>query len=389
MSGRRLALCYVVPGRDLVPGSSVARQVLGLARALAAHADVTLAVRRVLGDVAGEPFGVVALEPNARGKGQDAATSQRALGRFVEERCAEFGVVLEGGWSLSGKLTAWFAQRGIPAVPIVDHLTPGGWLAPIEAGRAWLAASGRYLRRAPVVVAGSEELKTGIIERWRVKPERIEVIGPAVDRARLAHQDQAAARRRLGLSPDHRILVAGGVLDRARDLTPIIEAVERAGDPKLRLHVLGEGERRPELERLAGGSATVTFHGRVAEELVPAYLAAADLCVAVEHAEPPLDDARSDAAFVVRECLAAGRPVAVGGGSSPHPLVRHLVSGFLVEHDLLAWVRFLQRDCPSRNTLRIMGQAATATPLEGVEQQAAAYLAAAERARHAASTAAR
>jgi hypothetical protein len=57
------------------------------------------------------------------------------------------------------------------------------------------------------------------------------------------------------------------------------------------------------------------------------------------------------------------------------------VSGFLVEHDLLAWVRFLQRDCPSRNTLRMMGRAATATPLEDVDQQAAAYLAVAERAR--------
>jgi hypothetical protein len=383
VSGRRLSICYVVPGRDLVPGSSAARQVLGLARALAEHADVTLAFRRVLGDVAGEPFGVVALEPNARG-GQDAATSQRALGRFVEERCAAFGVVLEGGWSLSGKLTAWLAQRGVPAVPIVDHLAPGGWLAPIEAGRSWLAASGRYLRRAPVVVAGSEELKLAIVARWRVQPDRIAVIGPAVDRARLSQQDQTAARRRLGLSPDHRVLVAGGVLDRARDLTPIIEAVHRVGDPMLRLHVLGEGERRNELERLAGGDAAIAFHGRVAEELVPAYIAAADLCVAVEHAEPPLDDVRGEAAFSVRESLAAGRAVALGAERSHHALVRHLVSGFLVEHELLAWVRFLQRDCPSRNTLRLMGQAATATPLDGVEQQAAAYLAAAERARRAA-----
>jgi glycosyltransferase involved in cell wall biosynthesis len=381
MTGRRLSICYAVPGRDLVPGSSAARQLLGLARSLAAHADVTLAFRRVLGDVAGEPFGVVALEPNARAQGQDAAASRRALGRFVEERCAEFGVVLEGGWSLSGKLTAWFAQRGIPAVPIVDHLAPGGWLVPIETGRAWLAASGRYLRRAPVVVAASEELKAEIVARWRVVPDRITVIGPAVDRARLSHQDQAAARRRLGLSPDHRILVAGGVLDRARDLTPIIEAVQRVGDPMLRLHVLGEGDRRLALERLVGGSPAVVFHGRVAEELVPAYLAAADLCVAVESDAPPQDDVRGEAVFTVRECLAAGRPVAVGSGRSPHPLVRHLVSGFLVEHDLLAWVRFLQRDCPSRNTLRILGQAATATPLDGVEQQAAAYLAAAERAR--------
>jgi glycosyl transferase family 1 len=290
-------------------------------------------------------------------------------------------VVLEGGWSLSGKLTAWFAQRGIPAVPIVDHLATGGWLAPIESGRAWLAASGRYLRRAPVVVAGSEELKAAIVARWRVQPDRIAVIGPAVDRARLSQQDQTAARLRLGLSPDHRILVAGGVLDRARDLTPIIEAVHRVGDPMLRLHVLGEGERRPELERLAGGGAAISFHGRVAEELVPAYIAAADLCVAVEHPEPPMDDARGEAAFSVRESLAAGRPVALGAERSHHALVRHLVSGFLIEHDLLAWVRFLQRDCPSRNTLRIMGQAATATPLDGVEEQAAAYLAAAERAR--------
>jgi glycosyltransferase involved in cell wall biosynthesis len=380
VSGRRLSVCYVVPGRDLVPGSSNARQVLGLARALAAQADVTLAFRRVLGDVAREPFDVVALEPGAHGAGQDSAASQRALGRFVEERCAAFGVVLEGGWSLSGKLTAWFAQRGIPAVPIVDQLAPGGWLSPIEAGRAWLAASGRYLRRASVVVAGTEEIKSAIIARWRVRPDRIVVIGPAVDRARLSQQDQASARLRLGLSPDHRILVAGGVLDRARDLTPIIEAVHRVGDPRLRLHVLGEGERRSQLEQLAGGSTAIVFHGRVGEESVPAHLAAADLCVAVEP-KPPLDDARGEAAFSVREGLAAGRPVALGAEGSHHALVRHLVSGFLIEHDLLAWVRFLQRDCPSRNTLRIMGQAATATPLDGVEQQATAYLAAAERAR--------
>jgi hypothetical protein len=61
--------------------------------------------------------------------------------------------------------------------------------------------------------------------------------------------------------------------------------------------------------------------------------------------------------------------------------VRHLVSGFLVEHDLLAWIRFLQRDCPSRNTLRIMGQAATASPIEPLHRVASAYLESIDRAR--------
>jgi glycosyltransferase involved in cell wall biosynthesis len=381
MKGNRLSICYVHPGRDLVPGSSYSRQVLGLARVLAARADVTLAFRRVASRIEGEPFEVVGLEPAGPEERPDGAASQQALGRFVQERCSRFSVVLEGGWSLSGKLTAWCAQRGIAAVPIVDLVAAGGWLVPIETGRAWLAASGRYLRRAPVVIAGSEELKSAIVARWGVDPDRIVAIGPGVDRARLFPQDQAGARRQLGLKPEHRVLVAGGVLDRARDLTPIIEAVQRVGDPLLRLHVIGDGPERPELERLAGPGVAVTFHGLVPEDLIPAYIAAADLCVAVEPSGAAANDPIGESAFSVRECLAAGRPVVIAGGGTAHRLVRHLVSGFLVEHDLLAWVRFLQRDCPSRNTLRMMGRAATATPLEDVDQQAAAYLAVAERAR--------
>jgi hypothetical protein len=86
----------------------------------------------------------------------------------------------------------------------------------------------------------------------------------------------------------------------------------------------------------------------------------------------------------VAECLVSGRPVAVASdGGRDHPLVRHLVSGFLIEPDLLAWIRFLQRDCPSRNTLRIMGQAATATPIDGVERTASVYLEAIDRAHRA------
>jgi glycosyltransferase involved in cell wall biosynthesis len=156
------------------------------------------------------------------------------------------------------------------------------------------------------------------------------------------------------------------------------------GDPDLRLHVLGQGERRAGLERLAGERSPVTFHGRVGDDLLPVFIAAADLCVAIEHPDGAATDPASEAAFTVAECLVSGRPVAVASdGNRDHPLVRHLVSGFLIEHDLLAWIRFLQRDCPSRNTLRIMGQAATATPIDGVEQAASAYLEAIDRAQRA------
>ena len=62
--GRRPSICHIVPGLDLVPGSASTRQTLALARALAAHAEVTVAFRRVTGPVAHEPFDIVALEPN-------------------------------------------------------------------------------------------------------------------------------------------------------------------------------------------------------------------------------------------------------------------------------------------------------------------------------------
>ena len=64
--GRRPSICHIVPGLDLVPGSASTRQTLALARSLAAHAEVTVAFRRVTGPVAHEPFDIVALEPNGR-----------------------------------------------------------------------------------------------------------------------------------------------------------------------------------------------------------------------------------------------------------------------------------------------------------------------------------
>ena len=119
-------------------------------------------------------------------RSSDLPASRRALGRFIEERCSAHGTVLEGTWPMLGKLTAWCAQRGIPAVPIVERQSSARWLAPIDMGRSWLAlgASGRYLRRAPVVIAGSDDLKATIIRRWRVEADRITVTGTGVDRAR-------------------------------------------------------------------------------------------------------------------------------------------------------------------------------------------------------------
>jgi hypothetical protein len=89
-----------------------------------------------------------------------------------------------------------------------------------------------------------------------------------------------------------------------------------------------------------------------------------------------------DPAYTVQECLSAGRPVVLAGVAQTGRLpVVPQVSGFVIEHDLLAWIRFLQRDCPSRNTLRMMGMAAAVTPITAPDRIADDYLEAIERVR--------
>jgi hypothetical protein len=363
----RLSVCYLAPGCDFRPGSSHSREVLTLARALAREADVTVAFRRAPADASADGVSVVALEPGPVPSG-DAAPSRRALGRFVERRATGFGLVLEGTWSMPGKVTTWCAQRGIPAIPVIDRLPPASWLGPLDTGSVWLGlgASGRYLRRAPAVVTGSAELRDTIVQRWRLDPDRIVALGPAIDRTVLAPGNQDEARRRLGLPLDHRILLAGDGLGHGADLAPLLQAVQRAGDPSLRVHVFGDGERRAALERLAGPGGAITFHGLVPDDLLATYLAAADLCVSVGESGDP--------GFTIPEALSCARPVAVATTRDRLSFpVRHNVTGFVIEHDLLAWIRFLQRDCPSRNTLRMMGLAAGSTPFEHVDRIAVAY----------------
>jgi hypothetical protein len=180
------------------------------------------------------------------------------------------------------------------------------------------------------------------------------------------------------------MLLYGGPLDEAHDLRPLLDAAARAGDPELRIHVLGEGPALGAVEQAAGAGAPVTVHRRVPGVAVPEFVAAADLCLAIEDPRYLGVGSGWGGVVAVAECLSAGRPVAVGVRARGEPLVRPRVSGFHVEHDVLPWIRFLQRECPSRNTLRIMGKAASATPLPPVEATAAAYLALCERVRRAA-----
>jgi len=347
-----------------------------LSRALGREAEVSLVFRRLCDSAPADACTISALE--SPGRGERSATSRRALGRFVEQRAAAFDLVLEATWAMPGKVTAWCNQRGIAAIPVLDGLPSSSWLGSFDPGGAWLGigSSGRYLRRATAIVAASEALRDVVVDRWRLDPQQIVVIGPAIDRTLFSPRDQAQARRSLGMAPEHRILLAGDGLGTGSDLAPLIQAVQRAGDPALRLHVLGDGPKRAALQRIAGTDPSVTFHGTVADHELATYIAASDLCVSL--------DSSGGSCYSALECFSSGRPVVVPAPSDGRPpRLHHVETGFVVEHDVLSWIRFLQRDCPSRNTLRMMGMAASGTPIEHATRTADAYLALIDRVRRA------
>ena len=114
-------------------------------------------------------------------------------------------------------------------------------------------------------------------------PSRIHVVPNGVDVAVFRPQDKEPVRRALGL-PDGLLACAVGRLNREKGFEIAISAVARlaAGRPDLHLVVVGDGEERAGLERLAAGlevGERVIFVGAVEPTAVADYLAAADLFV--------------------------------------------------------------------------------------------------------------
>lgn len=389
----RLSIGYVIPGHNLLSTAGPTRNVLSLAAALAERDHVTVAFRRVLDRVTLPGVDIAEIEPGVERPSaipDDAALRgvgvveflrfMRALRRFARVELSRHDVVLEKSWLLSGYVSRLCRRRGIPAIP-VENLVPvsstakAGSLKAVRIG-AGRRLAGRFLRSSPIVVAETRFLKEDIVRRWKVDPERIEVIGLGVDRARFRPRDQAEARSRLGIPESAMVLLYVGVLDRAHDLRPVLDSVRRLGHRALGLEVVGDGAMREELERSAGpgtpNGSRIRFHGRVPHEEVPLYIAAADLCLA------PYDPAAFSGGVVgystlkVREYLASGRPVATVRSGSLEELVRDGVSGFLLD-GTDGWGRFLERDLPSRTRLREMGAAAAATSLWSWEDAAHAY----------------
>ncbi len=183
----------------------------------------------------------------------------------------------------------------------------------------------QYARRADAVIVPSAYLAR-IIAGWGVDLARLHVIYNAVE-SRPAGEPRQQVRARLGLPNQAPLVVTVARLTPWKGVDTLLQALARlrAGGQAPCLAVVGDGEVRPALERLAaalGLTGQVIFVGAVPQEQVSAYLHAADVFA--------LASTYEGFSHVLLEALAAEAPVVVTAVGGNPEVIRSGDTGLLV-----------------------------------------------------------
>ena len=382
----RLSVCYAAPGHALVSTSGATRNILSLADKLSEWVDLTIAFRRLPEAPLRTASGVKAISiedaaPHDGDSRDDEATRGvnpvahlrywRSVRGFADRHADSFDLVLEKGWRLSGLLLSHFAAHGVPGAVIENDArcwTDKGWDA--RTLLKWLfhmaaqRLSGHYCRQARLVIAETKELKEQLVKVRKIPADKIRVAPLGVDLQLFHPMDQALARRSLQFAPDKRLLLYIGGMDKYHDLTPLIDALAQGAPEDVELHVVGDGEFKSLCEAKARLSKVpVVFHGRVAHEDVPRYIAASDLCLAPYRAQAFYEGVITFSTLKIPEYMACARPVASIPSGEMTRLITQGVSGFLFANTVAGWHALLA-DLPDRRRLRAMGLAAR-VPVSG------------------------
>lgn len=182
------------------------------------------------------------------------------------------------------------------------------------------------LRRVDAVLAVSKDLRNHLLELG-VDESKIHVVYTGVDYKLFCPGDRAAARKRLNLPLEQKILLYVGNLIPLKGVRMLLDALHslRNEVPEAHAYLIGGGPDRRHLERRASAleiSDRVHFVGPIRQENLPDYYRAADMTILPSRSEGIPN--------VLRESLACGTPFVasrVGGipeiSTSP---VNHLVT---------------------------------------------------------------
>lgn len=183
-----------------------------------------------------------------------------------------------------------------------------------------LSVEKAVLETAERIVATSPQEKEHMRSLVSTKGN-IDIIPCGTDIHRFGAIKQQAAREQLGIDPQSKVVFYVGRFDERKGIETLVRAVGQSklrGSADLKLIIGGgsrpgqsDGKERDRIESIVtelGMSEFTVFPGRLGDEILPVYYAAADVCVVPSHYEP--------FGLVAIEAMASGTPVVasdVGG----------------------------------------------------------------------------
>lgn len=188
---------------------------------------------------------------------------------------------------------------------------------------------GDYMTQCQHVVVPSESIKQLLKETYGVT-EGITAVPTGIDVATYQQADAGDIRQRHGWAEDDKILISLGRLAKEKNWQTLITAVAPViqKHPNVRLVVLGEGEERDGLEKLAkklNMTQRINLIGSVPFDEVPNYLKAADLFCFASVTETQ--------GLVTLEAMAAGLPIVAVDATGTSDAVTNGEQGLLTAND--------------------------------------------------------
>lgn len=369
-SHRKPRIAIALPGINYVPDTPYVLNTLPFLPYLQQDFEVTLIFRALLhSDGPAVRYQTILSRADGATQQKDVYFSPagvanaleyiQQINRFAKAHAHEFDLVLERQWSLVGALSSAFNRYGVPTVAVHEAEYYGQSFIQSSWRQSWpRRASGlalkhllprlrkRWMRQASSLVVETEEMKQFLWSHQYVEPTKsIAAIPNGINPAHFYPGDRPQARAKLGLSQDAVILAYVGSLNRfLQEPAPLIEAIATAAVPRLELHLVGDGKKRQELERLAQQlNAPVVFHGKRPQQELGDYIAAANLCVAPYNKGLFPDGEFTPASLKVCEYLACGRPVLTIPCSRMAYMLQNGRYGFLVENTAASYIQFLQK----------------------------------------------
>lgn len=267
--------------------------------------------------------------------------------------------IMHAHWVIPGGVIGAAAAG---SVPLVISLHGSDVFVAERHPLARLAARSAF-NRARWVTACSEDLRSRAAAIG-ADPTRSSVIPYGVDSERFRPDADLRARGRemLGIADNVPLIFAVGRLVKKKGFEYLIDAaaVLKARQPLLRVAIAGDGDLETSLRaraQAAGVGDTVRFLGVVSHDVVPTFLAAADVAVA-----PSVHD---DAGNVdglpntVMEMMASGVPlVATPAGGIGAVATDRVTARLVAERDVRALASAIDELLRDRSTAAIMGRQA-------------------------------